>query len=172
MRDERQPRLQTEMERKADACVKCGLCLPRCPTYQITGLEGESPRGRIALVQGLAAGVLSAGGRTAEHLESCTGCLTCETVCPAGVRYGELIDFGRAELRRHGHRGSVSARWLSAIARHQDSPERYFGYSAWPDGLERRSWRDSPGSAGTASLAESSPDYQPHRWNAAVGPER
>lgn len=102
----------------ADECVKCGLCLEYCPTYRLTGLEGESPRGRIALVQGLTEKALPAGGRTAEHLESCTGCLNCETVCPARVRYGRLIDEGRTELRRQGRRGVAAARGLAFISRH------------------------------------------------------
>ncbi|MGD2031500.1 MAG: (Fe-S)-binding protein [Gammaproteobacteria bacterium] len=103
------------IELLADACVKCGLCLPHCPTYQISGLEGESPRGRIALIQGLASGQLPPGGRTAEHLRNCTGCLTCQRVCPAGVRYGQLIDLGYARLTRAGAGGTVS--WLRALAR-------------------------------------------------------
>ena len=101
----------------ADVCVKCGLCLPHCPTYRISGLEGESPRGRIALIQGLATGRLPAGGQTAAHLESCTGCLGCETVCPAGVSYGELIDLGRAELMRRRPGGHLPVRGLTFLAR-------------------------------------------------------
>lgn len=106
-----------DVARMADTCVKCGLCLPHCPTYRISGVEGESPRGRIALVDGLAAGELPAAGQTVQHLENCTGCLRCESVCPADVPIGHLIDVGRAELRRRGHRGAAAARWLSALAR-------------------------------------------------------
>lgn len=107
-----------EIRAMADECVKCGLCLEYCPTYRLTGIEGESPRGRIALVQGLTEKVLPARGRTAEHLESCTGCLNCETVCPARVRFGRLIDEGRAELRRRGRGGVAAARGLAFISRH------------------------------------------------------
>ena len=105
------------IELLADACVKCGLCLPHCPTYRISGLEGESPRGRIALIQGLASGQLSTGGRAAEHLRNCTGCLTCQRVCPAGVRYGELIDLGYSKLREGGSGPGGAVSWLRALAR-------------------------------------------------------
>lgn len=107
-----------DIEGLADACVKCGLCLPHCPTYQISGLEGESPRGRIALIQGLASGHLPPGGRTAEHLRNCTGCLTCQRVCPAGVRYGELIDLGYSRLRQGGSGNGAEVSWLRVLARH------------------------------------------------------
>jgi glycolate oxidase iron-sulfur subunit len=106
-----------EIVRLADICVKCGLCLPHCPTYGISGLEGESPRGRIALMQGLALDRLPAGGRTALHLETCTECRNCETVCPAKVPYGELIDLGRAELRRRGHPRNLGIRLLKSMTR-------------------------------------------------------
>ena len=67
----------------ADRCVKCGLCLPHCPTYHLDRHESESPRGRIAYARAVASGDL--------HLDHCLGCRRCEPVCPAGVRYGELL---------------------------------------------------------------------------------
>lgn len=97
----------------ADSCVKCGLCLPHCPTYSITGVEGDSPRGRIALMQGLTQGVLEASGRTTEHLDGCLTCRACETVCPASVPYGRLIDKGRQGLWKAGHRPGLTWRILS-----------------------------------------------------------
>jgi glycolate oxidase iron-sulfur subunit len=101
----------------ADRCVKCGLCLPHCPTYGLMGVEGESPRGRIALMQGLATGRLEPGPQLASHLENCLGCRACERVCPAGVPYGELIDAGRELLVRRGAGPSRTGRLLAATLR-------------------------------------------------------
>ena len=88
----------------ADQCVKCGLCLPHCPTYKLSLHEGDSPRGRIALMQGLAQGVIEPEGSTNAHLDGCLVCRACEPVCPAQVPYGRLIDHGRQGLWRAGHR--------------------------------------------------------------------
>ncbi|MDX1251444.1 MAG: (Fe-S)-binding protein [Gammaproteobacteria bacterium] len=84
--------------KQTDLCVKCGLCLSHCPTYVKTRDEGNSPRGRIALIEGLAKGQLTPTPRLEEHLNSCLTCRACERVCPSGVRYGTIIDAGRAMI--------------------------------------------------------------------------
>ncbi len=84
-----------------DRCVKCGLCLPHCPTYGKTQNEGESPRGRIALIEGLANGKLALTPRLEAHLDSCLACRACENVCPSEVQYGTIIDAGRALVAAH-----------------------------------------------------------------------
>ena len=78
-----------------DACVHCGLCLPACPTYLATGRELESPRGRIYLLNLLQQGKEPFSERMAEHLDSCLGCLGCQTACPSGVNYETLINEAR-----------------------------------------------------------------------------
>ena len=78
-----------------DLCVKCGLCLPHCPTYQDSREEGDSPRGRITQLQALASGQLQLSPRGVSHLHSCLNCSACEPVCPAKVPYRKLIDHGR-----------------------------------------------------------------------------
>ena len=80
----------------ASACVHCGLCTSACPTYRLTGDENEGPRGRIHLMQLIDAGRLSADGPAGRHLDSCLDCRACETACPSGVPYGNLIESHRA----------------------------------------------------------------------------
>jgi len=79
-------------------CVHCGLCLPACPTYTETGLESDSPRGRIHLMKGLADGTLDPTESVKTHLDLCLDCRACETACPSGVVYHELIEETRARL--------------------------------------------------------------------------
>ncbi len=86
------------IQKEADRCVKCGLCLPHCPTYLQLKDEGDSPRGRIALMQGLAQQKLSPSEKLIGHLDRCLVCRACEAMCPSGVKYGALIEQTRATL--------------------------------------------------------------------------
>lgn len=82
----------------ADLCVKCGLCLPHCPTYRLMPHEAQGPRGRITLAQGLLSGTLPASATLSAHLDGCLSCRACEAVCPAKVPYGRVLDGARAAL--------------------------------------------------------------------------
>ena len=73
-------------------CVHCGFCLQACPTYVETGLEAESPRGRIALMKAVNEGRISITDSVMRHWDLCIQCRACEVVCPSGVPYGNLIE--------------------------------------------------------------------------------
>jgi len=83
----------------ADACVRCGLCLPHCPTYRLDQVESESPRGRIALARVLAQDPQAASDSLQEALDHCLGCGRCATVCPARVDYPALLTSTRTLQR-------------------------------------------------------------------------
>lgn len=82
-------------------CMQCGFCLPACPTYRQTGLEQASPRGRIALMKGVAKGDLAVDEQFERHMNLCLGCRACETACPAGVPYGSLVETAREIVIDH-----------------------------------------------------------------------
>ena len=99
------------------ACVRCGYCLPSCPTYLETFSEASSPRGRIRLIQAVADGILSVTDPSfVEQMYECLDCRACEAVCPSGVRYGQLVETARTQIERacahpsSGDRGSRTAR--------------------------------------------------------------
>ena len=97
----------------ADECVKCGLCLPHCPTYALDATETESPRGRIALAAAGTSGAVKPGHDLRLHLDHCLGCLACERVCPVPVHYGPLIVEARAVLAPAQHRPRLLLNILS-----------------------------------------------------------
>ena len=79
-------------------CVHCGLCVNACPTYAITGLEVESPRGRIHLARAVEEGRIPLTAAVASHWDLCLQCRACEAVCPSGVPYGRIMEHARAQL--------------------------------------------------------------------------
>jgi glycolate oxidase iron-sulfur subunit len=105
----------TPAGREADAilrrCVHCGFCTATCPTYQLLGDERDGPRGRIDLVKRVLEGG-RASEKTQSHLDRCLTCRACETTCPSGVRYGRLVDIGRAVVEEQ-----VRRPWLDRIQR-------------------------------------------------------
>src|SRR5262249_47262855 len=98
-----------------NSCVHCGLCLAYCPTFSELGTEMDSPRGRIYLIKSLAEGRIGLTDSAVAHLDLCLGCRACETVCPSGVPYGQLIEAARAEIERQRPGGAARRlfRWLN-----------------------------------------------------------
>lgn len=103
-----------QMAEAVQSCVHCGFCLPTCPTYLDLAEEMDSPRGRILLMKEVLEGKLAAE-EAQVHIDRCLGCLACETACPSGVQYGELIGPYRALRRGQGQAGGNRLRrWLTA----------------------------------------------------------
>ncbi|MCH7800937.1 MAG: (Fe-S)-binding protein [Chloroflexi bacterium] len=88
-------------------CVHCGFCLQVCPTYLETGLETESPRGRIALMKGVNEGRIEMTDSVMRHWDLCIQCRACEVACPSGVPYGKLIETTMAEVDQRRKQNSV-----------------------------------------------------------------
>ena len=82
-------------------CVHCGFCLQACPTYVETGLETESPRGRIALMKAVNEERIEITPTVFRHWDLCIQCRACEVACPSGVPYGRLIEATKAEVERY-----------------------------------------------------------------------
>jgi Fe-S oxidoreductase len=91
-------------------CTRCGLCQQACPTYRELRLEADSPRGRVALIERMADGD-PPDASTAQHLYACLGCRACETACPSGVPFGDLLEYGRAQVERAGTLEPQRAGW-------------------------------------------------------------
>lgn len=98
--------LTTRMADKLDyeellGCMRCGFCLPTCPTYIRSKDETASPRGRIAIIKGVVDGLIEPDDGVEKTVNECLGCLACEPACPAGVRYSVLLEDARAAITAH-----------------------------------------------------------------------
>jgi glycolate oxidase iron-sulfur subunit len=104
--------------KEADAilrkCTHCGMCTATCPTYQLLSDELDGPRGRIYLIKQVLEGAAPTA-KTQLHLDRCLTCLSCETTCPTGVRYGRLVDIGRSLVEERVARGTVESLWRRAL---------------------------------------------------------
>lgn len=101
-----------------DRCISCGFCLPACPTYTLTGQEPSSPRGRITLMRALESGDLAPDDPTlAEESSFCLGCRACETVCPAGVQYGAMLEQWRDHQWRGRNRPLIARLLMALVSR-------------------------------------------------------
>jgi glycolate oxidase iron-sulfur subunit len=93
-----------------DRCVRCGLCLPTCPTYVETLVETSGPRGRIALIKAVAEDKLDLLSPGFVHqMSECLDCRACEAVCPSGVEYGKILEPARTQIVRA--QGPVRSWW-------------------------------------------------------------
>lgn len=104
----REERIQQAFRERMDEsellnCMRCGFCLPYCPTYIETDFdEVHSPRGRIALMKAVYDGVIAPDEEVEHSLNVCLGCRACEPVCPAGVSYGHLLEEARDIFQSEG----------------------------------------------------------------------
>ena len=102
-----------------NTCVQCGLCLPHCPTYRVTGDETLSPRGRIKLMREVQDEDAPLTGEVLHAFETCVQCRGCEPACPSQVPYGSLIESARATL---AEAGEVTPRWQRLAMKPLASP--------------------------------------------------
>jgi glycolate oxidase iron-sulfur subunit len=90
--------LSLEDDEALTRCVRCGLCLPHCPTYREIGTEMASPRGRLALIKAVNDGRVETNTDFANHMYLCLECRACESACPSGVPFGRLMEMARARI--------------------------------------------------------------------------
>lgn len=94
------------------SCVACGLCLPHCPTYRLTGEESASPRGRIAAMRAVSDGTATVDHTFASFMDLCLVCRACEDVCPSHVPFGRMMERARVQVEPLRSRRARFVRWL------------------------------------------------------------
>ncbi|MGB9080793.1 MAG: (Fe-S)-binding protein, partial [Desulfuromonadaceae bacterium] len=104
-------------------CMRCGMCLPACPTYKETFLETASPRGRVALIRKLQEGELDQSERLLEYLSLCLDCQACASACPCGVNAGELVAEFTCERKSDSGLGFMEELILRKLVPHPDRLE-------------------------------------------------
>jgi glycolate oxidase iron-sulfur subunit len=104
-------------------CMRCGMCLPTCPTYKETFLETASPRGRVALVRKVQEGELDQSERLLEYLALCLDCQACASACPCGVNAGELVSEFTCERKDARGLGFMEELILRRLVPHPDRLE-------------------------------------------------
>ncbi len=92
------PGIEAPAEADIVSCVSCGLCLPHCPTFRLTGSETASPRGRIAAMRAVQEGQATVDDSFRTMMDECLACRACETACPSGVPFGRMIEAARAQI--------------------------------------------------------------------------
>jgi glycolate dehydrogenase iron-sulfur subunit len=121
------PQIDSPAVADLDSCVACGLCLPHCPTYRLTGEESASPRGRIAAMRAVSEGRAEVDDTFATFMDLCLSCRACEDVCPSHVPFGRMMERARAQieplrptkergLRRLGLDLVLSRGWMITLA--------------------------------------------------------
>jgi glycolate dehydrogenase iron-sulfur subunit len=104
-------------------CIHCGLCLQACPTYIELGREADSPRGRIYLMRAQQRGVMAVSESFVQHISACLDCRGCESACPSGVPYGELVEKAR-DVIEHNVRRPFWAAWFRGFIFKKMFPSR------------------------------------------------
>ncbi|MBI4935689.1 MAG: 4Fe-4S dicluster domain-containing protein [Actinobacteria bacterium] len=99
-------------------CVSCGLCLPHCPTFRVTGEEALSPRGRIAAIRAVHLEDAPITPEFVSFMETCVQCRGCEPACPSGVHYGHLQEGVRESLVEQGRMTPWWQRWGFKVLPH------------------------------------------------------
>ncbi|MEX2101082.1 MAG: (Fe-S)-binding protein, partial [Actinomycetota bacterium] len=95
-----------------DACVACGLCLPHCPTYRLTGEESASPRGRITAMRAVQEGRAATDETFTRFMDLCLVCRACEDVCPSHVPFGRMMEAARTQIEPLRSRRARFLRWF------------------------------------------------------------
>ena len=110
------PTIDAPSKELLQRCVHCGFCLPTCPTYAVLGVEMDSPRGRIRLMETVWDGRVDVKSDAFEkHMYACLDCRACETACPSGVEFGKLMEGARSQIEAARPRSPLE-RLIRAIA--------------------------------------------------------